>query len=200
MLTETVFAWPGVGSWLEQAIFDRDYPVLQGGILFLAVVFVVVNLLVDISYAILNPRIRLSADVSGSPRSQVAEIELDPRRRGGLLARRAGRALRRNPGAIVGAVLVCLFVARARSSRRCSRRTSPTSVDLTRSRHAAAARPVGAALARRSTSSAATSSSRIIYGARYSLVIGVVARRRRRPRSGSCSAPWPATSAAGSTP
>lgn len=60
VLTETVFAWPGVGSWLKDAIFDRDYPVLQGGILFLAVVFVVVNLIVDISYAIINPRIRLS--------------------------------------------------------------------------------------------------------------------------------------------
>ena len=60
MLTETVFAWPGVGSWLAQAIFNRDYPVLQGGILFLAVVFVIVNLLVDISYAVINPRIRVS--------------------------------------------------------------------------------------------------------------------------------------------
>jgi peptide/nickel transport system permease protein len=60
VLTETVFAWPGVGSWLKDAIFDRDYPVLQGGIMFLAVVFVVVNLVVDISYAVINPRIRLS--------------------------------------------------------------------------------------------------------------------------------------------
>jgi peptide/nickel transport system permease protein len=60
VLTETVFAWPGVGSWLKDAIFNRDYPVLQGGILFLAVVFVVVNLIVDLSYAIINPRIRLS--------------------------------------------------------------------------------------------------------------------------------------------
>ncbi|MGZ4419179.1 MAG: ABC transporter permease [Gaiellaceae bacterium] len=60
VLTETIFAWPGVGSWLKDAIFNRDYPVLQGGILVLAVVFVVVNLIVDISYAIINPRIRLS--------------------------------------------------------------------------------------------------------------------------------------------
>src|SRR5438128_7689895 len=60
VLTETIFAWPGVGSWLKDAIFNRDYPVLQGGILFLAVVFVVVNLIVDVSYAIINPRIRLS--------------------------------------------------------------------------------------------------------------------------------------------
>src|SRR5215208_1485176 len=60
VLTETIFAWPGVGSWLAEAIFNRDYPVLQGGILFLALVFVLVNLVVDISYAIINPRIRLS--------------------------------------------------------------------------------------------------------------------------------------------
>jgi peptide/nickel transport system permease protein len=60
VLTETIFAWPGVGSWLATAIFNRDYPVLQGGILFLAIVFVVVNLIVDISYAFINPRIRLS--------------------------------------------------------------------------------------------------------------------------------------------
>src|SRR5436853_2496789 len=58
ILTETVFARPGVGTWLSEAIFNRDYPVLQGGIMFVAVVFVLVNLLVDISYAIINPRIR----------------------------------------------------------------------------------------------------------------------------------------------
>jgi peptide/nickel transport system permease protein len=60
VLTETVFAWPGMGSWLRDAIFARDYPVLQGGILFLAIVFVFVNLIVDISYALINPRIRYS--------------------------------------------------------------------------------------------------------------------------------------------
>ena len=60
VLTETVFAWPGIGSWLANAIFNRDYPVLQGGILFVAVVFVLVNLIVDISYAVINPRIRVS--------------------------------------------------------------------------------------------------------------------------------------------
>ncbi len=60
ILTETVFAWPGIGTWLSAAIFNRDYPVLQGGILFVAVVFVLVNLLVDVSYAVINPRIRVS--------------------------------------------------------------------------------------------------------------------------------------------
>ena len=60
VLTETVFAWPGMGTWLVDAIDSRNFPVLQGGILFLAVIFVFVNLIVDVSYAIINPRIRLS--------------------------------------------------------------------------------------------------------------------------------------------
>ncbi len=60
VLTETVFAWPGMGTWLVEAINNRNYPVLQGGILFVAVVFVVVNLLVDLSYGLINPRIRVS--------------------------------------------------------------------------------------------------------------------------------------------
>jgi peptide/nickel transport system permease protein len=60
VLTETVFAWPGMGTWLVQAIEDRNFPVIQGGILFLALVFVIVNLLVDLSYAVINPRIRFS--------------------------------------------------------------------------------------------------------------------------------------------
>ena len=58
VLTETVFAWPGVGRWMLQAISFRDYAVLQGGLVFFAFIVVVVNLLVDLSYAYLNPRIR----------------------------------------------------------------------------------------------------------------------------------------------
>jgi peptide/nickel transport system permease protein len=60
VLTETVFAFPGIGSWLVEAIKNRDYPVIQAGVLFVAVIVVFVNLLVDLSYAVLNPRIRLS--------------------------------------------------------------------------------------------------------------------------------------------
>ena len=54
-----MFSYPGIGSWLQQAIQDRNYPVIQGGILFVAIIVVFVNLLVDISYALINPRIRL---------------------------------------------------------------------------------------------------------------------------------------------
>jgi peptide/nickel transport system permease protein len=60
VLTETVFSIPGLGSWLQQSITNRDYPVIQGGILFVAVIVVFVNLIVDLSYGLLNPRIRLA--------------------------------------------------------------------------------------------------------------------------------------------
>ena len=60
VLTETVFAWPGIGTWLVNAIRVRDFPVLQGGILFVSIVFVLVNLVVDVMYAVINPRIRYS--------------------------------------------------------------------------------------------------------------------------------------------
>jgi peptide/nickel transport system permease protein len=59
VLTETVFALPGVGTMLVQSILARDYPVVQGFTLLIAMIFIIVNLLVDLSYAFLDPRIRL---------------------------------------------------------------------------------------------------------------------------------------------
>jgi dipeptide transport system permease protein len=58
VLTETIFAWPGVGSWLIHGIARRDYPVLQGGILMVATIVVLVNLTVDILASAVNPRLR----------------------------------------------------------------------------------------------------------------------------------------------
>ncbi|MFE1600529.1 ABC transporter permease subunit [Methylobacterium sp. ID0610] len=58
ILTETIFSWPGIGKWLIEAIGRRDYPVLQGGILLIGVVVMSVNLLVDLAYGLINPRIR----------------------------------------------------------------------------------------------------------------------------------------------
>jgi peptide/nickel transport system permease protein len=58
VLTETIFAWPGVGRWIYDAISARDYAIVQGAILVLALIFVLVNLAVDLSYALLDPRIR----------------------------------------------------------------------------------------------------------------------------------------------
>lgn len=58
ILTETIFSWPGIGKWLIDAIARRDYPSVQGGILLVACVVMLVNLVVDITYGIVNPRIR----------------------------------------------------------------------------------------------------------------------------------------------
>ncbi|MBG7609686.1 MAG: ABC transporter permease [Anaerolineae bacterium] len=58
VLTETIFSWPGIGRWVYDGILGRDYPIVQGGTLVIALVFVGVNFLVDIMYALLDPRIR----------------------------------------------------------------------------------------------------------------------------------------------
>jgi peptide/nickel transport system permease protein len=58
ILTETIFAWPGMGRWVVNAIVSRNFPVVQAGVLVFALIFVFVNILVDISYAWFNPRIR----------------------------------------------------------------------------------------------------------------------------------------------
>ena len=58
ILTETIFSWPGIGLWIYEGILARDYPVVQGGVVFVAVAFVLINLFVDVSYALLDPRIQ----------------------------------------------------------------------------------------------------------------------------------------------
>jgi peptide/nickel transport system permease protein len=60
ILTETIFAWGGVGKWVYDAVVNNDYQVLQSAILLLAMIFILVNLAVDVGYAFLNPRIRFS--------------------------------------------------------------------------------------------------------------------------------------------
>src|SRR6478609_2796720 len=58
ILTETIFSWPGVGNWLVHGVQSRDYPVVQGGILLIAAIVITVNLIVDMLYGVINPRIR----------------------------------------------------------------------------------------------------------------------------------------------
>jgi len=60
VITETIFAWPGVGRLMVEAIFDRDFPVVQAGVLTIAVLLVLLNLVVDVLYAWIDPRIRFS--------------------------------------------------------------------------------------------------------------------------------------------
>jgi peptide/nickel transport system permease protein len=61
VITETVFAWPGIGRLAVRAVLERDYPLVQGIVLFSAVIFVVMNLLVDLTYRMLDPRVRLES-------------------------------------------------------------------------------------------------------------------------------------------
>lgn len=58
ILTETIFSWPGVGKWMLDSIYRRDYPSVQGGILLISCLVIIVNLTVDILYGVVNPRIR----------------------------------------------------------------------------------------------------------------------------------------------
>jgi peptide/nickel transport system permease protein len=57
ILTETIFSWPGIGLWIYEAIQARDYPIVQGATLFIATIFVMVNLITDVLYATVDPRI-----------------------------------------------------------------------------------------------------------------------------------------------
>jgi ABC-type dipeptide/oligopeptide/nickel transport system permease component len=61
VVTETIFAWPGVGRLAVQSIFNRDYPVVQASVFVLALSFVLINLLVDLAYGYLDPRVRVAA-------------------------------------------------------------------------------------------------------------------------------------------
>ncbi|SNS14468.1 ABC transporter permease subunit [Tropicimonas sediminicola] len=60
ILTETIFSWPGIGKWMVDSIYRRDYPVVQGGLLLIAVMVMIVNLTVDVLYGFINPKIRKS--------------------------------------------------------------------------------------------------------------------------------------------
>jgi peptide/nickel transport system permease protein len=61
VIVELVFAWPGIGRYLIEAIYDRDYPVIQGFVMYMGTVFVLVHLLVDVAYTRLDPRVRIVA-------------------------------------------------------------------------------------------------------------------------------------------
>jgi len=61
VIVEVIFAWPGIGRLLVDSVFARDLPMIQGCVLFIAVMYIFINLLVDISYAYLDPRIRYEA-------------------------------------------------------------------------------------------------------------------------------------------
>lgn len=64
VIIETIFAWPGIGLWMVGAIYDRDYPAIQAFMLFVATLFILINLVVDLSYQVIDPRVRIAARVA----------------------------------------------------------------------------------------------------------------------------------------
>lgn len=60
VIVETIFAWPGIGKLVVDAIFDRDYPMIQGFVIFMGTVFLLINLIVDLGYGLIDPRIRVA--------------------------------------------------------------------------------------------------------------------------------------------
>jgi peptide/nickel transport system permease protein len=64
VLTESIFGWPGIGRFALDAILKRDFPVIQGTVLFMALMFIMANMIVDILYGVLDPRIRMERDGS----------------------------------------------------------------------------------------------------------------------------------------
>ena len=60
ILTETTFSWPGIGKWLVNAVNQRDFPIIQSTTLIIATIFVIINIIVDLLYAVVNPKVRLS--------------------------------------------------------------------------------------------------------------------------------------------
>ena len=85
ILTETIFSWPGIGSYIYEGILNRDYPVVQAGVLVVATVFVLVNLLVDLSYALLDPRISTGEPMETPTRQALRRFLKSPSGKVGLV-------------------------------------------------------------------------------------------------------------------
>ncbi|MBL0690960.1 MAG: ABC transporter permease subunit [SAR324 cluster bacterium] len=58
ILTESIFSWPGIGKWMVDSIYRRDYPAVQGGLLFISLIVMTINFIVDFTYALINPKLR----------------------------------------------------------------------------------------------------------------------------------------------
>ena len=199
VLTETVFAFNGIGQYLFEAIGRRDYPVLQGFILFIAIMYSLINLLVDVSYGVIDPRVQGLHEPSDLPPghrpARRARTSAEAEVHGVSLWRGAFRRVRRNPSAIAGAIIVLAFVVVAvvaplltpyePGSAEWSGQVTPSSVPGPSEDHWLGLDRFGSDMW-----------TQMVYGARQSLVYGVVSTaiglivgatagaRRRRVRRG----------------
>ena len=172
MLTETVFAFNGIGQYLFEAIGQRDYPVLQGFIIFIAIIYSLINLIVDVTYGVIDPRVRAGMSIPQLPATPSPDLDVlhVEEMHGDGLWRGAFRRLRRNP---------TRHHRRAHRARVRARRDLRAAADAVRTglrgvvgpgdaRPACPARPRTTGWA--STGSAPTCSTQMVYGARQSLV------------------------------
>ena len=110
VLTETIFSWPGVGKWLIESIGRRDYPALQGGVMLVSAVVISVNLIVDLIYGAIDPRIAMAADLAAAaevpPADDIAvEVPAQPSPLAAFWA-----AFRENKGAVFGLTVFSLVL------------------------------------------------------------------------------------------
>ena len=203
VLTETVFAFAGIGQAIADAIVNRDYPVLQGFILIIAVMYVLVNLLVDISYGAHRPEgegamttVGRKVDAGRAARRRCRAVERERRAAGS----EAFRRLRRNPVAIVGARPGAGLRA-GRDLRAAARPARPHDADLLlgevatglHPRAPAPALPLGVDHLGRDEL------SRLIVGARQTLLVGVVSTSSGSSSGMTLGVPGRRRSAAGWT-
>ena len=160
VVTERIFALPGFGKLTIDAVFQRDYPVIQAVVLVTATAYIVINLLVDLLYSLIDPRIRVSGEAS---------VTVRRRRRRRPRRRRLLRRLRRSPLAMTGFVVLCLAVLAAVLAPVLAP-YSPDHADF-----GAVFQPPGTSGHLLGTDSLGRDIlSRILFGARASLLVGVL--------------------------
>ena len=106
ILTETIFSWPGIGNWMVESIFKRDYLVVQSGLLLIALIVMVVNLIVDLLYGVINPRIRVTDEPVDRPIAPIAAAAP----RASPASREFWHYFSATRGAVIGLVVFVLLV------------------------------------------------------------------------------------------
>ena len=167
IIVETVFAWPGSGSLLIAAIQARDYPLITGTVLTYTIAFVAINFLIDILYAVIDPRIRFGS----SPSLEAAAVDAPPAVRASRRRRGAIRAWL-TPKIVVGGGIVLLLVVAGALAPWISP-YDPNAQNLAMTLQAAAM-AVRCRMRSARTRSGRDILSRLFYGARVSLVIAVM--------------------------
>ena len=114
ILTETVFSWPGIGRWIYISIGARDYPAVQGGIIFISTFFVLINLAVDILYSVINPKIPYAVSWRESFMESSETMDIPRIKEPGTTGQETWYNLKKNKGAMTGlGIIIVIFILMA---------------------------------------------------------------------------------------